>query len=665
MCQGNKKIQHPVSLISAAVSCDEVNDPQPNTLSTEVVRSDSGQAGTTTQTATFTYSCNNGYQISGTADPTFTCTGTGYGISAWQGGTVPTCTATGVQLPPPDIGDAFSWTKDGTVTYGGQHTFYMDKSAGECPGRYRVRTNMSWRNKTPASSSWHAGENPPTGAFDSLSDSPWYSSPASTCSSSVDCNLELILEVPCSVSIGRFGVQARETCCPDRSPTEMILSGSSDSGSSWTQIGSISGVTWSSNNETQMFNGDSSQGPFSWFKFDVQRTGTSSADHVMIGNLYLFTPTVSCDEVNDPQPNTLSAEVVRSDSGQAGTTTQTATFTYSCNNGYQISGTADPTFTCTGTAYATSQWQGTVPTCTAVSCDEVNDPQPNALSAEVIRSDSSQAGTTTQTATFTYSCNNGYQISGTANPTFTCTGTAYATSQWQGGTVPTCTAVACDEVNDPQPNALSAEVVRSDSGQAGTTTQTATFTYSCNNGYQISGTANPTFTCTGTAYATSQWQGGTLPTCTAVSCDEVNDPQPNTLSAEVIRSDSNQTGTTTQTATFTYSCNNGYQISGTANPTFTCTGTAYATSQWQGGTVPTCTAVSCDEVNDPQPNTLSAEVIRSNSSQAGTTTQTATFTYSCNNGYQISGTADPTFTCTGTAYATSQWQGTVPTCTGE
>uniref|UniRef100_A0A0G4HCI3 Uncharacterized protein n=1 Tax=Chromera velia CCMP2878 TaxID=1169474 RepID=A0A0G4HCI3_9ALVE len=373
---------------------------------------------------------------------------------------------------------------------------------------------------------------------------------------------------------------------------------------------------------------------------------------------------VSCDEVNDPQPNTLSAEVIRSDSGQAGTTTQTATFTYSCNNGYQISGTANPTFTCTGTAYATSQWQGgTVPTCTAVSCDEVNDPQPNTLSTEVVRSDSGQAGTTTQTATFTYSCNNGYQISGTADPTFTCTGTGYGISAWQGGTVPTCTAVSCDEVNDPQPNTLSTEVVRSDSSQAGTTTQTATFTYSCNNGYQISGTANPTFTCTGTAYATSEWQG-TVPTCAAVSCDEVNDPQPNTLSAEVVRSDSGQSGTTTQTATFTYSCNNGYELVGSGTPSFTCTGTSYASSAWQGGTVPTCAAVACDEVNDPQPNTLTAEVVRSDSGQSGTTTQTATFTYSCNSGYQLVGSGTPTFTCTGTAYATSEWQGgTVPTCT--
>uniref|UniRef100_A0A0G4F086 Sushi, von Willebrand factor type A, EGF and pentraxin domain-containing protein 1 n=1 Tax=Chromera velia CCMP2878 TaxID=1169474 RepID=A0A0G4F086_9ALVE len=375
-------------------------------------------------------------------------------------------------------------------------------------------------------------------------------------------------------------------------------------------------------------------------------------------------PAVSCDEVNDSPPNTITAQVIRTDSGQAGTTTQTATFTYSCNNGYQLVGSGTPTFTCTGTAYQTSEWQGgTVPMCTAVSCDEVNDSSPNTLSAQVTRTDSGQTGTMTQTAVFTYSCNNGYQLVGSGTPTFTCTGTAYASSEWQGGTVPTCTAVSCDETTDSQPNPLSAQVIRTDSGQSGTTTQTATFTYSCNNGYQLVGSGTPTFTCTGTAYASSEWQGGTVPTCTAVSCDETTDTQPNTLTAQVIRTDSGQSGTTTQTATFTYSCNNGYQLVGSGTPIFTCTGTAYQTSEWQG-TVPTCTAVSCDETTDTQPNTLSAEVIRTDSGQSGTTTQTAMFTYSCKNGYQLVGSGTPTFTCTGTAYQTSEWQGgTVPTCT--
>uniref|UniRef100_A0A0G4HL75 Sushi domain-containing protein n=1 Tax=Chromera velia CCMP2878 TaxID=1169474 RepID=A0A0G4HL75_9ALVE len=147
---------------------------------------------------------------------------------------------------------------------------------------------------------------------------------------------------------------------------------------------------------------------------------------------------------------------------------------------------------------------------------------------------------------------------------------------------------SCD-ATDPDPNALPAQVIRADTSQTGSTTDTATFTYSCNNGYQLVRSATTTFTCTGTGAGTSAWQGGTIPTCAAVSCDEANDPQPNTLSAQVIRTDSGQTGTTTATATFTYSCNNGYQVVGSPTTTFTCTATGVGTSAWQGGTVPTCT----------------------------------------------------------------------------
>uniref|UniRef100_A0A0G4HXR6 Sushi domain-containing protein n=1 Tax=Chromera velia CCMP2878 TaxID=1169474 RepID=A0A0G4HXR6_9ALVE len=479
-----------------------------------------------------------------------------------------------------------------------------------------------------------------------------------------NANVQSVITLPCAVHLSSITYHNRPDCCVEQSVVQIVGYGSTDF-VSWPQLFSCS-LSWSGIQQSRTCSAtDPNAGPYTHFSFHLQKVNRATDGIMASDDITISVTGISCNQATDPQPNTLSANVQRADSSQTGTTTATATFTYTCANGYQISGSATTTFTCTATAYATSQWQGgTVPTCSAVSCNQASDPQPNTLSANVQRADTSQTGTTTATATFTYTCANGYTLSGSATTTFTCTGTAYATSQWQGGTIPTCSAVSCNEASDPQPNTLSANVQRADNGQAGTTTATATFTYTCANGYQLVGSGTPTFTCTGTAYATSQWQGGTVPTCSAVSCTEASDPQPNTLSANVQRADNGQAGTTTQTATFTYTCANGYQISGSATTTFTCTATAYATSQWQGGTVPTCSAVSCTEASDPQPNTLPANVQRADSGQAGTTTQTATFTYTCATGYQIVGTATTTFTCTGTAYATSQWQGgTVPTCT--
>uniref|UniRef100_A0A0K6S917 Sushi domain-containing protein n=1 Tax=Chromera velia CCMP2878 TaxID=1169474 RepID=A0A0K6S917_9ALVE len=548
-------------------SCDQATDPDPNALPAQVTRTDTSQTGTTTDTATFTYSCNNGYQLVGSPTTTFTCTGTGVGTSAWQGGTLPTCTdvdecTTGVHncdtnalctntagsfscacndgysapcnptinlgvtattLPPTDIADGGTWTQDSSVQLNGVDSFYTAYSGFDtsCQGTYRVMSSVGW-----------AHVHNPARLFDGVK-----SGAALITAGSIngrDSNAlpadEIIVSLPCSVEVAGWSVVAGQS--GSEHPYEMSMYGSTDN-SNWVFLGSYTGeffpgTAW----DTRTFNVSvCTAGSFNYFKFEVLERANGvngrwqAAEFELHPTLVSLAPSgvicnaVSCDEANDSQPNTLSAQVIRSDSGQTGTTTDTATFTYSCNNGYQLVGSATTTFTCTATGVGTSAWQGgTVPTCTAASCDEANDSQPNTLSAQVIRSDSGQTGTTTDTATFTYSCNNGYQLVGSATTTFTCTATGVGTSAWQGGTVPTCTAASCDEANDSQPNTLSAQVIRSDSGQTGTTTDTATFTYSCNNGYQLVGSATTTFTCTATGVGTSAWQGGTVPTCTVDYC---------------------------------------------------------------------------------------------------------------------------------------------------
>uniref|UniRef100_A0A0G4I2G1 EGF-like domain-containing protein n=1 Tax=Chromera velia CCMP2878 TaxID=1169474 RepID=A0A0G4I2G1_9ALVE len=675
-----------------AASCNEVNDSQPNTLSAQVIRSDSGQTGTTTDTATFTYSCNSGYQLVGSGTPTFTYTGTGVGSSEWQG-TVPTCTdinectagthdcdtnaactntaasftcacntgyssgtcsptinvgTTVTTLPPSDIAAGDSWIEDSSTTYRDRNTFYTDYSGSDasCQGRYRVMSDVGWNSG-----------NSPAQAFDRINPTGGATSYWRTVQNANQRvwgtlpDREIIIQLPCSVQLAGWGAASRDAgwSGADTMLHTFWVQGSNDN-VVWQTLDYHSTNTWGTPTESGVlfnFEVDSCLGTFSYFRFLIERRARISDGPIHVADIVLYPPTstlptpgvsctaVSCNQATDPDPNALTAQVIRTDSSQTGTTTDTATFTYSCNNGYALSA--------------------------AVSCNQATDPDPNALTAQVIRTDSSQTGTTTDTATFTYSCNNGYALSGSATTTFTCTALAYASSQWQGGTLPTCSAVSCDEVNDPQPNALTAEVIRTDSSQTGTTTDTATMTYSCKNGYQLVGSATTTFTCTGTALGTSAWQGGTLPTCTAVSCNEASDPQPNTLGAQVVRTDSGQVGTTTQSTNFGFSCNNGYVLDSLGTVSFACTGTAYATSVWQG-TPPTCSAVACDEVNDPQPNALGPNVQRTDFGQTGNTTDSTTFTYTCDIGYSLDSAAAVSFSCTGDSYSVSSWKGTPPTC---
>uniref|UniRef100_A0A0G4G3W5 HYR domain-containing protein n=1 Tax=Chromera velia CCMP2878 TaxID=1169474 RepID=A0A0G4G3W5_9ALVE len=155
-----------------------------------------------------------------------------------------------------------------------------------------------------------------------------------------------------------------------------------------------------------------------------------------------FQLAVSCNETSVSP----SAPLTRSDSGgQTGTTGASADFSFSCANGYLFNGetiavtSKTLAFTCTATGAGTSEWQGTAPSCTGVSCNEAGDSGPNTLGNQLTRTDGGgQTGNTGEVATFTYTCNTGYAlVLGSGSVDFTCTGTAFGLSEWQG-TIPTC-----------------------------------------------------------------------------------------------------------------------------------------------------------------------------------------------------------------------------------
>uniref|UniRef100_A0A0G4GSQ9 EGF-like domain-containing protein n=1 Tax=Chromera velia CCMP2878 TaxID=1169474 RepID=A0A0G4GSQ9_9ALVE len=250
-----------------------------------------GNATCTDTTDSFTCACNSGFTGNGTdcsdidecstsvhdCHANSTCNDTVGSFEClcndgWTGNGV-NCT---VLVPPSDIGAAPTWTKDGAVTYGGFHTFYTDSaSGGECAGRYRVRTNTSWYQATGASGGLGSNEWPPSGAFDNaLAASNTQTGWANTlqCTEAADCNAELILETPCSLAVSTFWIQAN-TASTLGTPSAVTLSGSSDSGSTWTELGTFSGETGFTQAETRNFTADSTLGAYNWFKFFIKRNG--------------------------------------------------------------------------------------------------------------------------------------------------------------------------------------------------------------------------------------------------------------------------------------------------------------------------------------------------------------------------------------------------------
>uniref|UniRef100_A0A0G4HK22 EGF-like domain-containing protein n=1 Tax=Chromera velia CCMP2878 TaxID=1169474 RepID=A0A0G4HK22_9ALVE len=394
-----------------------------------------------------------------------------------------------VLVPPSDIGAAPTWTKDGAVTYGGFHTFYKDSASGECAGRYRVRTNTAWYQATGDSGGLATNEWPPSGAFDNaLAATNTQSGWANTlqCTEAADCNAELILETPCNLAVSTFWVQAENTGITEGTPSAVTLSGSSDSGSTWTQLGSFSGETGFTQAETRNFTADSTLGAYNWFKFFIQRNGRAANDPnlaTMSGAGLYGRPDIDECSLNthDCNQNATCADSIGS-------------FTCTCNDGWTGDGVTcgnanecsnavhdcDGNATCIDTVGSFScacndGFSGSGLACTAAACNETGDPVPNVLTAPLLRADGGgQVGQTGDTAAFSFTCDTGYTVA-TNETVLTCSATGAGTSAWQG-TLPSC--IGADE--------CSSGVHNCNAGAHCTDTANS-FTCACNEGYQGDG----------------------------------------------------------------------------------------------------------------------------------------------------------------------------------
>jgi sugar lactone lactonase YvrE len=123
---------------------------------------------------------------------------------------------------------------------------------------------------------------------------------------------------------------------------------------------------------------------------------------------------------------------------------------------------------------------------------------------------------------------------------------------------------------------------------------------------------------------------GTAPMCNPVDCGALIAPTNGTVNAP----------TTTYQTTATYACSSGYAPS--AGATRTC----QANGTWSGS-APTCNLVDCGALPAPTNGTVSVP----------TTTYQSTATYSCLNGYDLSGGA------TRTCGLDGKWSGSAPGCT--
>ncbi len=288
----------------------------------------------------------------------------------------------------------------------------------------------------------------------------------------------------------------------------------------------------------------------------------------------------NCPALTDPANGSVSAS----------TTTPGSTAVYSCDPGYNLSGSM------TRTCQADGMWTVAAPTCTIVDCGALKNP----TNGTVV------ASPTTYGSKADYTCQTGYGLAGTS-PRI-----CQADGNWSG-TAPTCGLADC-----PAPPSIA--------NGAPTTTGTtfgSTATYACNPGYELSGTA------TDTCQADRSWSDSP-PTCNIVDCG-----------SPAIGFGSYSPFATTYGSTVKFTCNDCYALSGASTRTCQADGT------WSG-LQPTCTVVDCGM--PPNPANGKATV-------NGGTTCSWSALYSCNTGYSFSTTAQVS-----TCQADGTWSTPIPAC---
>ena len=248
---------------------------------------------------------------------------------------------------------------------------------------------------------------------------------------------------------------------------------------------------------------------------------------------------------------------------------------FQCNTGYELTGNTS-TF-----CHANGEWNTSLPYCTLIDCGDPGSPD----NGEAI-------GTSyTYNSIVMYSCDDGYVLNGSSS--LIC-----LTGEWNAS-LPNCTLIDCGYPGSPN------------NGQAiGTNyTYNSTVMYSCDDGYILNGSSS--LIC-----LTGQWND-THPSCDPVNCGDPGTP-PNAIK---------HGNNFTFQSVVTYTCepidgndDSFYSIVG--NQSITCN----ADGQWNSPP-PNCTHIDC---NDPG--------IPDNGERHGNDfSYNATVSFTCNNGYELSG----------------------------
>ncbi|XP_060603499.1 CUB and sushi domain-containing protein 3-like [Ruditapes philippinarum] len=215
---------------------------------------------------------------------------------------------------------------------------------------------------------------------------------------------------------------------------------------------------------------------------------------------------------------------------------------YNCNTGFILTGSVPRTCQTDGI------WSGNAPTCEPVNCSDLVSPANGSVTLSGL----------TYMNTARYNCSIGFVLTGSS------TRTCMSDGNWDNSP-PSCIIVDCGPISNPENGSV---LVPS-------STFASVATYTCLNGYFLTGSA--TRLCTSDGY----WNGS-APSCTYIACGVLLNPSNGSVSISSYGF----------MGTATYSCLTGFNLSGSIERTCLSDG------NWNASE-PSCYIIDCGILQDP------------------------------------------------------------------
>ncbi|KAK1164032.1 L-selectin-like isoform X1 [Acipenser oxyrinchus oxyrinchus] len=187
-------------------------------------------------------------------------------------------------------------------------------------------------------------------------------------------------------------------------------------------------------------------------------------------------------------------------------------------------------------------------------------------------------------------------------------------------------AVKCDTLSEPDHSIITC------SDQYGSFSYNSTCQFHCSEGFALNGSSM--VTCNSSGHWTEP-----IPTCTAVKCDTLSEPDHSIITC------SDRYGSFIYNSTCQFQCSEGFALNGSSM--VTCNSSGHWTE-----TIPTCTAVKCDTLSEPDHSIITC------SDRYGSFSYNSTCQFRCSEGFALNGSSMVTCNSSG------HWTETIPTCTG-